>query len=125
MKLVDKKNVYQWFFIYGFLLALCVGCGQEKGSNALDGLDLSLQIPEGEQPDLFWYGVESRALRITRDGREPTEWNWQPGKALELDLREGDRLQFFGFDSKKRVLIEGQAEVTEEKKVSIPVHRVL
>lgn len=118
-----QKLNYWWIFLT-VVFALCAGCGSDKRDASSD-LSIQIQIPEGEQPELFWYGVESRILTIKKEGMDPLEIDWLAGKSAALDLDAGDKVKLVGLDRQKRVLVEGEAEVTKEKKVSIPVHRVL
>lgn len=118
------KKLYHWLIIFNLGVLLLSGCGSDR-RNAKDGLELSIQIPEGEQPDLFWYGVERKTLKLEPQGKDPVEMSWQPGVSLEMDLDEGDKIHFSATDSLGRILAEGEGTVPKEKKVSILVHRVL
>ena len=122
MKMV--KHLFRWSIgCWGCLVLLTVtGCG--KGDDATDTLRVSVQIPQGEAVDLFWFGVQSRVLQGTHKG-DVTSQAWAPGQSLPLDLQEGDELVFFGYDKEGRVLVTGEAKVEKAKLVSIPLRRVL
>ncbi len=116
-------------FIFCTLL-LCfglgaAGCGQEDNAGTGETLAVTLQLPEGEHPSLFWYGVERRILTARRDGSLLKEWDWAGGKQVDIELDSDDGLEFRGFDRHGRLLVEGSAAVGKEKKISIPLRRVL
>lgn len=122
MKRNGRKKLYHWFSIL-VVAALLSACGRGE-HGASDALSVSLQVPAGES-ELFWYGVEGRRLKVSRAGKILQETAWNSGQALDLALEAGDELVFEGLDSDGRVVISGQASVGEEKKVSIPLRRIL
>ena len=89
-----------------------------------DSLRVLVQIPEGERPELFWFGVEKRELEVKR-GEEVVSYPWNTGQAVEIDLSEGDSLVFRAFDREGRLVVTGDALVGSAKMVSIPLRRVL
>ena len=108
----------------GLALALhLVACGVVTQSEK--PLTISLQLPPESDPELFWYDVSSRTLRVHSEKKGDTEIAWNTGGRVEADLREGDRVYFVGADEQGRVRVEGSADVGPEKKVNIPVHRAL
>lgn len=118
------RNYYFWSIFFTISLVILQGCGSGK-RGALNELEIQIQIPEGEVPEYFWYGVAKKIIRVKPEGKEAVEFNWEPGKSIEIDLEKGDKVHFFASDVQGRTLVEGEEEVSEEKKVSIPVHRVL
>lgn len=112
-----------------FVLTACslaaVGCGRKEEGQKRDALSVSLQLPEGEQPDLFWYGVEKRSMVLERDQNPVREWIWQDGTGLNIEVDAEDQIRFRGLDRQGRILVEGTALVGKEKKISIPLRRVL
>jgi hypothetical protein len=117
----------RWFV---FLTVFALGAGGLAGCGSLtrgekSGLAVSLEIPAGEDPALFWYGVTQKTLRVSAEGDEPTVLPWEEGRAPEVELREGDKLEFFGNDEQGRLLVTGETTVGGEKKAAIPVRRVL
>ena len=127
MMVFGKKSVNQWcvFLTLAGIFLLLPGCGDMKQRKAAKELTVQLQIPEGENPELFWYGVQDKILRVKKEGEDPKELSWQENTRIPLDLSEGDLLQFQATDRNARILIEGEAKITQEKNITIPVHRVL
>ncbi len=122
-----KKNLNQWAIFLTFTLIFCVflgGCGR-KGENEPDHLSIALHLPEGERPELFWFGVEKRSLSAWRNGVLLKEWPWSEGAQIDMNLEKLDQIQFRAYDRQERVIVEGSAPVTTEKKISIPLRRVL
>lgn len=120
------SNLYrQGIFFAALLIAsfALTACG--NGGGASDELAIALVLPEGEFPELFWYGVEKKSLSLAREGKVEKEWFWAGGARVDQELRKGDLLRFQGADREGRVLVEGVAEVSGEKKISIPLRRVL
>lgn len=103
-------------------LGLGVGCGKQDPE--ADSLRILVQIPEGERPELFWFGVDRRELEL-KQGSETTTHPWNTGQAVEISLSEGDGLVFRAFDREGRLLVTGEAFVGSAKIVSIPLRRVL
>lgn len=122
MRNEGRNKLYHWFFIFALLIPL-LGCG--KGEHgASDALSVSLEVPPGEA-ELFWYGVTSRSLVVVHDGKAIHETAWQPGQKLDCDLEEGDELIFTAFDRHGYHVVKGSARIGKEKKVSIPLQRLL
>lgn len=116
---------HQWLMVL-LAAALAVGCGKGGGENDdADSLRVSVQIPAGENPELFWFGVEKRELQVNRGGGESETFPWNTGQRVETKLEEGDGLSFRAFDAQGRLLVAGEATVGKAKIVSIPVRRVL
>lgn len=106
------------------LFCLLTACGKVGGS-ASSEVSVHLSIPEGENAELFWYGVQNRILKIEKNGRDPISLDWQVNTRIPVDLEEGDILRLQGLDRNLRIVVEGEAKVTKEKNITIPVHRVL
>jgi hypothetical protein len=125
MKRKMRKKLYHQFCCIVLLLPIFVfsSCGRPE-HGASDALSVSLDQPSGDE-DLFWYGVSARTLKIVRDGETKQEIPWNSGQALEFDLKEGDSLVFSATDEQGRLVISGTATVGKEKKVSIPIRRIL
>ena len=124
MKRMRRKKLYHWFagiVLFASVISL-EGCGRGK-HGASDALTVGLETPG--DPEFFWYGVTSRTLRILRDGQTQLETAWSPGQSMPFDLKEGDELTFMGLDKDGRLLLSGTAQVGKEKKVSIPLRRIL
>ncbi len=113
------------WFVLSFCVATLQCCGSPLTRGETDGLEVSLAAPAGEDSTMFWYGVRTKALRITPDQGEPREIPWEAGSVAKADLREGDRLEFLGTDEAGRLLVTGEARVGEEKKITIALRRVL
>lgn len=120
-------KLYRWFtfFLGCALLAGTLQCCGSVTQGEGGGLELSLALPSGEDPALFWYGVSTRSLKVTPDSGDSREFPWQEGGRVEVDLQKGDQLEFSGKDDQGRLLVSGQARVSGEKKDTIPVRRVL
>lgn len=101
------------------------GCGAIKGdqSAAKDRLKILLQIPSEEDPEYFWSEVSVKKLQI--NGRESQEILWTSGSIIELAIDSGDSVVFRGLDSQGNLVVTGQAQVSEEKTLTIPVVKVL
>lgn len=104
--------------------AASVACGSLTQS-ANPSLGVSLQLPAGEDPALFWYGVTQKSLTVAPDGGDSTTVPWSEGQKPSVDLRQGDRITFTGADSAGQVVVTGETTVGEEKNVTIPLRRVL
>lgn len=117
-----QKKLYHWFCILLVGLTLSA-CGRPEHS-ASDGLVVTLEVPAGES-ELFWYGVNSRKISILRKGEVLKESTWNSGETVDIDVEEGDEIHFMGFDDYGRQLIDGSTIVGAEKKVSIPLRRIL
>lgn len=117
-------------FFYRILFGACVvvtlqccGSGVTRGSGK--ALQVALQIPEGEDPDLFWLGTRDRKLRWHPQKGDAREIEWAPGSTVGWEAREGDRIAFEAQDASGRTVVDGVAPVGEEKNVTIPLRRVL
>lgn len=122
MKRNRRKKLYHWFCIL-LLGAAISGCGRGEHA-ASDALGVNLELPAGES-ELFWYGVETKRISVAREGKILQETAWNQGQTLSCDLKVGDELTFTGFDGTGRTLVIGTVRVGEEKKVSIPLRRIL
>lgn len=101
------------------------GCGKPGGGEGGgEPLRVSVEIPAGEIPELFWFGVENKRLQVSHDGKLESVF-WAAGQTLDLPLAEEDTLVFEGLDSQGRLLVTGEAMVGKAKLVSIPIRRVL
>jgi hypothetical protein len=129
MKQFGWKNLYRRsvFFLVGIAIVFTVsGCGKALNEhNASEAVEVSITLPEGERPELFWYGVERRELALVRDHNEIQRFTWNPGQTISVELEEEDELYFFGYDGRGRDVVQGTGIVTREKKVSIPLRRLL
>jgi hypothetical protein len=109
-------------------LILCLALGSVmscgKQDPEADSLRVLVQIPEGERPELFWFGVERKELEV-KQGEEATSYPWHTGQAVEIELSEGDGLVFRAYDREGRLVVTGDAIVGSAKMVSIPLRRVL
>lgn len=105
-----------------FALGFATGCG--KQDTEADSLRVLVQIPEGERPELFWFGVDRKELEV-KQGEEAKAYPWNTGQAVEINLSEGDSLVFRAFDQEGRLVVTGEAVVSQAKMVSIPLRRVL
>ena len=122
MSLNPVKILTFWLIAFTFLTF--PGCGKESLGKNCDPLRISVQIPAGEHPDLFWFGVEQKILQVKK-GNDLVSHPWVSGQAVDLGLEEGDELTFLGSDREGRLLVTGEAVVGEEKLVSIQLRRVL
>ena len=114
---------FRWLVLVWISIGVIPACGPlTRGEN---GLSVSLKAPEGADPSLFWFGVTRKTLILSAEGEEDHVLNWEEGAGEEVNLREGDRLAFQGMDGKGEVLVEGSIIVGKEKKVTIPIGRVL
>jgi hypothetical protein len=104
-------------------LALLTGCGLVTRSETT--LELALELPAGEDPALFWYGVEKRTLQLRPGERDVQEVAWAGGARVEAKVDSGDSVQFLGSDGSGRILVKGQGVVAEKKKATIRLERVL
>ena len=123
-----RDKVDQWFKLF-----LCLGCiagmvslnacGHKNG-DASESLELHLQIPEGESPEIFWFGVHKKELVVKKENEKPVilEWDSKGRRALALD--EGDELQFQGKNAKDEVIVSRSVRVGKESKLAIPIVRV-
>lgn len=115
------KFLCRWFYLYPICVLVIVGCGR---GGAADALQVQLAVAGEESPELFWLGVERREMEIlSKDG----VWTiaWRAGTWQEESLREGDTLRFRGFDGAGHLLVTGEVRVGPEKRISIPVRRIL
>lgn len=108
-----------------FTLTGLVGCGSLEGgkSAAKDRLKIQLQIPADEDPEYFWSDVSVKKLQI--QGRDAQEILWTSGSIVELEIDSGDSVIFRGLDTQGNLLVTGQAQVSQEKTLTIPVAKVL
>lgn len=115
------KKLYRWLYLYPICALALVGCGKER---AADALQVQVAVVGEESHELFWFGVVRKEVEIR--GREGS-WvvPWQAGAWHNEPLREGDSLQFRGFDEAGRLLVSGDATIGPEKRISIPIRRVL
>ncbi len=116
---------YYYFTLYALaaLTLQCCGSGLTRSEN--DHLEVSLQLPSGEEPSLFWFGVVKQTLSWKPEKGPVLNSVWSPGVKVDWEPKRGDKLEFIGTDEAGRVLVTGAAEVSEEKKVTIPIRRVL
>ena len=119
-----RKTYRSILFSAALALTLqCCGNGVTR-SNA-DRLLVTLKIPDGESPELFWLGVQAKRVHWDPSKKARRTADWQTGSSIDWDTREGDRIAFEGIDDSGRVVIDGAVEVREEKNVTIPLRRVL
>lgn len=113
------------FTVFTALLAALPCCGLvTRGKN--QSLSLNLQVPASENPGDFWFGVTQKSLRVSEaTARDGVVVPWQEGQAPDVDIREGDRIEFFGIDDGGRVLVTGEVTAAGEKSLTIPLRRVL
>jgi hypothetical protein len=124
MTQLKGRVFFPWLFFFTILAfaAALTSCGSLTHGKE-SPLELSLAIPPGEDPQLFWYGVQKKALKVD-SGREE-EIPWEPGKTSDVGLKEGDKIVFLGTDSGGQLLVTGEATISQEKKATIPLRRVL
>lgn len=126
LKIFNRQFSFSVFSILSILwMSLTLaGCGKGEHS-ASDGLQISLSVPSEEIPNLFWLGVDNKWIKLERNGQLVKEWRWSEGTQQRVELEENDVLRFEGRDSDLRVLVQGEAKVPSEKKVTIPLKRNL
>jgi hypothetical protein len=79
MTIFATKTMNQWCIFLTLILGtipLFSSCGKLARS-ASSEVAIHLALPEGENPELFWYGVQTKVLRVEKDGKEPMELPWQ------------------------------------------------
>lgn len=118
-----RRFSFLTFFVLASLTLQCCGLGLTQGKT--DGMEVFLEIPEGEEPSLFWYGVHKKVLRWKPARGTEQVVTWENGLKADWELREGDKIEFLGTDEAGRLVITGEARVGEEKKATIPLRRVL
>lgn len=121
------KKIYR-FLLPPLLVLLMVTlqcCGSRVTRSESNRLRVALRVPEGEGRELFWTGVQARRLRWLPKKGEEKQADWAEGGVLDWEAREGDRVAFEAIDGAGRVVVLGEAPVTEEKNVTIPLRRVL
>lgn len=117
---------FAFFLLAGFAFAFLHCCGAATKEEADDGLAISLEIPAGVDPSIFWLGVQKKTLRVGGEEEgEAREYAWESGSRWRQDLRAGEKIEFLGSDEAGRLVVAGDAVVTEEKKITIPLRRVL
>ena len=116
----------RWFAILTFcgLGSATLQCCGSMTQSKNDALAVELALPSGEDASLFWFGVTKRALKLSPEKGDPTTLAWESGQNLEMDLHEGDKIEFLGSDDKGRLLVTGDVTVGSEKKATIPLRRV-
>lgn len=119
---LDRRFIFLTVLVFAF--ATLQGCGSVTRGKE-EPLQISLQVPAGEDPEFFWYGVQTKTLRIVPKDGEAKDLPWDSGSKLEIDLREGDKLEFLGTDHSGLLLVTGNTVVGEEKKITIELRRVL
>jgi len=122
------RELVRWFILLPFFWTVAFAtlqcCGMVTQSKG-EALNVSLELPAGDDPEQFWEGVDKKILRLSPTKAETVEVAWEPGKKTDIDLREGDKIVFLGFDLASRLVVTGEGIVTAEKKVTIPLRRVL
>lgn len=118
------RNVFRAMMI-AVVAATLQCCGNGVTRSESGRLKVELQVPEGEDKDLFWLGTGSKKLRWLPQDSAAAEVDWTAGEAVEWNTREGDRIAFEARDAAGRVVVDGSAAVGEEKIVTIPLRRVL
>lgn len=120
----SAKTFNRLLLVAGVAVTLqCCGSGVTRGGG--ERLRVALRIPEGENPDLFWLGARTRKLRWVPQKGDAREIEWVPGSSVDWEAREGDRIAFEATDSSGRTVVDGEAPVSSEKNVTIPLRRVL
>ncbi len=100
-------------------------CGKvESIVTGASDLTVELQIPSEEDPEFFWEGITRKTLRLKSESKDQ-EIPWSAGSKIELEVNEGDTLEFSGFDSWGEKVVKGQVQVGEEKRIIIPLEKVL
>lgn len=121
------RNLARWFNFYVLfcavlvLLPCCGSVTQSKNQN----LTVRLVVPEGENPDLFWYQVTHKTLQVRSGNGDPVTVEWREGQNPAVEIHEGDQIEFLGADDRGRVLVTGTATANGEKTLTIPLRRVL
>lgn len=115
------KKFYRWFYLYPICVLLLAACGGER---AEDALQVQVVAVGEESRELFWFGVIRKEVEVR--GQEGS-WvlPWEEGVWHNEPLREGDTLQFRGFDEAGRLLVVGEVVIGPEKRISIPIRRLL
>jgi hypothetical protein len=122
------QKFYRYVFRSVTLVAIAVTfqcCGNGVTRSESERLKVVLQLPEGQDKDLFWVGASSRILRWVPQKGGSAEIDWTAGASVDWDTREGDRIAFESRDGAGRVVVDGSAVVGQEKNVTIPLRRVL
>ncbi len=121
------SKLYRWFsfLTLAVVVALTLQCCGRVTRGGNTPLEIELALPQGEDPSLFWLGVQTRVLRWKPQKGEPREMSWEAGAKNQWELEEGDRIEFLGTDSQGRLVVSGEVTVGAEKKATIPLRRVL
>jgi hypothetical protein len=125
---VRLHRIYRRFSFLTFMIGAALTlqcCGQGVTRSKTGSLEIFLQLPQGEDPSLFWYGVHSKSLRWIPEKGTSQEERWEIGTKAPWDPSEGDLIEFLGKDESGRLVVTGEAKVGEEKKVTLPLRRVL
>jgi len=118
-----QRSIFLTFFLVCSITLQC--CGSRLTQSKSSKLEIFLEIPQGEDPSLFWYGVQKKILRWKPGKGEVQEAIWEIAAKAPWEVNDGDLLEFIGADESARVVVSGEVKVTEEKKVTIPLRRVL
>ncbi len=125
---ICRQYLYQWFTFPALIIACALTlqcCGSGLTQSKTSPVEIILMLPQGEDPSLFWFGVQRKLLRWKPEEGGAEEIAWESGATAGWNLKDGDRIEFQGLDSSGRVLVIGEASVSEEKKVTLPLRRVL
>lgn len=121
---VKPLNLQYALLILGTILWLSLtACGKLPAGNN-EVLSITLQIPNNEDPELFWYGLEQKTLTLEYKG-ERREYSWGSGQAVSAETHDGEKITFSAFDAVGDLRVTGEATVGKEKRVSVPLRRVL
>lgn len=116
------------WIVHVFLMTIAVilfSCGKLETIVPGPGdLSIELQLPSSEDPGYFWDGVAKKTLRLKSESKDQ-EIDWSLGSRIELEVSEGDVFEFSGFDTWGNQVVRGQATVGSEKRVIIPIEKVL
>jgi hypothetical protein len=121
MHAVKPLHLKAILLIIGAALWLMLSaCG--KGPEA-DALRVRLELPAGQDPEVFWFGLDRKELTLT--GENGTRrLDWRPGSYAEVDARAGEEITFSAYDAGGEARVRGEARVGQEKSVTIPVRQL-
>lgn len=121
----SRSLLSRWSKVFTLMVVLVLAlssCGRMTRS---ESLEVFLALPEGEDPGRFWFAVETRSIQVRNGKGETTNFPFAEGAPIQVDLKKGDRIVFAGVDHQGRLLVTGEASVGDEKKISVPLRRVL
>jgi len=121
-----KRKKFLCILVGIFFIQTLSSCGKLETivGGASEPLHVQIALPEGSDPDLFWWGVNTKTLVWVKDGAAEKQFSLEALSSNEEDFSAPGLLRFEGKNQYGDLLVSGESRVNGQKQIFLLVQRV-